>query len=58
MLQYSKEENIMVIVPIIGIILTAIFVPNQPLLLAHIIGLTFVCIGIVVVNSKKTRFLK
>lgn len=60
-LQFRKVGEISLfkfIVPITGSILTAIFVPNEPLLLVHIIGLTFVCIGIIVVNSTRWSFFK
>ncbi len=55
-LQFRKIGEISLfkfIVPIAGTILTAIFVPNEPLLLIHIIGLAFVCVGIIIVNTNK-----
>lgn len=55
-LQFRKVGEIALfkfIVPITGTILTAIFVPNEPLLLIHVIGLIFVSIGIIIVNSGK-----
>ena len=60
-LQFRKVGEISLfkfIVPISGSLLTALFVPNEPILLVHIIGLTFVCVGIVVVNSSKLTFSK
>ncbi|HHX61522.1 MAG TPA: DMT family transporter [Epulopiscium sp.] len=60
-LQFRKIGEISLfkfIVPITGSILTAIFVPNEELLLIHVIGLTFVCLGIVIVNTNKKTFFK
>lgn len=60
-LQFRKVGEISLfkfIVPISGSILTALFVPNEPILLVHIIGLTFVCVGIIIVNSSKWTFSK
>lgn len=57
-LQFRKVGEISLfkfIVPITGTILTAIFVPDEPLLLIHVIGLVFVSIGIIIVNSDKRR---
>lgn len=55
-LQFRKVGEISMfkfIVPITGTLLTAMFVPNEPLLLIHVIGLIFVSIGIIIVNSGK-----
>lgn len=55
-LQFRKVSELSLfkfIVPITGSILTAVFVPNESLLLTHIIGLTLVCIGIIIVNSSQ-----
>lgn len=60
-LQFRKVGEISLfkfIIPITGSILTALFVPNESLLLIHIIGLAFVCIGIIIVNTSKWPFLK
>ncbi len=57
-LQFRKVGEISLfkfIVPITGTLLTAIFVPNEPLLLIHVVGLIFVSIGIIIVNSDKRK---
>ena len=60
-LQFRKIGEISLfkfIVPITGSILTAVFVPNESLLLVHVIGLVFVSIGIAIVNSSNGRVSK
>lgn len=60
-LQFRKIGEISLfkfIVPITGSILTAVFVPNESLLLVHVIGLAFVSIGIAIVNSSNGRVSK
>ncbi len=60
-LQYRKVGEISLfkfIVPISGSLLTALFVPDEPILLVHILGLAFVSIGIITVNSNRPKFLK
>jgi len=60
-LQFRKVGEISLfkfIIPITGSILTALFVPNESLLFIHIIGLAFVCVGIIIVNTSKWPFLK
>lgn len=54
-LQYRKIGEISLfkfVVPVVGTFLTAVFIPEETLLPAHIIGLLFVSIGIIIVNRK------
>lgn len=55
-LQYRKIGEIALfkfVVPLSGTILTALFVPGEKLLPIHIVGLTLVSIGIIIVNTSK-----
>lgn len=54
-LQYRKIGEISIykfVVPISGSLLTALFIPGEKLLPIHIIGLTLVSLGIIIVNRK------
>lgn len=52
-LQYRKVGDLSIykfIIPVSGSIMSAIFVPEEPILFVHIIGLVLVSVGIVIVN--------
>ena len=54
-LQYRKVGDLSIykfIIPVSGSIMSAMFVPEEPILFVHVIGLILVSIGIVVVNRK------
>ena len=54
-LQYRKVGDLSIykfIVPIAGAILSALFVPEEPILFVHIIGLILVSGGIIFVNMQ------
>ncbi len=54
-LQYRKIGEISLfkfVVPVVGTLLTALFIPNEHLLFSHIVGLILVSIGIIIVNNK------
>lgn len=60
-LQFRKVSELSLfkfIVPISGSMLTAIFLPTEQVLPVHVIGLVFVCLGIIIVNQTKWKFIK
>lgn len=55
-LQYRKVGDLSIykfIIPVSGSIMSAMFLPEEPILLMHVIGLLLVSIGIVVVNRQQ-----